>query len=144
MPTFILKKYNNSEQDQVNQETPKEVKEEEKEEDKKLSITVSGSISGIVANALYKVLENTNVHIEEVEEVKEDSSTKAISAEDINISPVNTFNSINKDDVVFIHSKGFTTAAEEWFLTNIPNKTNKVFYTIESFIKFVKTEFKLA
>jgi len=145
MPTFILKKYNQEENKPI-ENTPGEntpegtVSAGEKEE--QLSISVTGSISQIVATALHKVLDN-KASIEEVPDQTSETPVKAISTEDINNTPLDTFNSINKDDTVFIHNTGFKTVAEEWLLTNISNKTTNVFYTIESFIAFVKTKLKI-
>jgi len=140
MTTFVLKKY-----DQTNNDTnkdPSDLEEidsdENKETNNEITFKVEGTISKIVASALYSVFSN-KVKIEEIEETVPENNEiiKAISTEDINKDPISTFNSINKEDVVFIKNKGFTTSKEEWFLTNIPNKTNKVFYTIESLIKYI-------
>ncbi len=144
MPTFLLKKYDKTQSEQVNQETPETPKKEEEiEEAKDMTITVTGAISQIVATALQKVLENTQVHMSEVEGDTKDAEVKAISTENINEEPVDTLRSIQDNDFVFIHTNGFTTAQEAWFLTNIENKTKNVVYTIESFIKHVKAHFKL-
>lgn len=144
MPTFLLKKYDTTQSEQVNQETPETPKkEEENKKDEEMTITVTGAISQIVATALQKVLENTQVHMSEVENEPQEADVKAISAENINEEPVDTLRSIHDNDFVFIHTNGFTTAQEAWFLTNIENKTKNVVYTIESFIKHVKAHFKL-
>lgn len=145
MPTFVLKKYN--QENNVNNET-KELDNTTNQDtnninnDKELTITVTGTVAEIVANALNKVFEN-KVEITKTEEDKTDSNIKAISTESVNSLPLDTFNFINKDDIVFIYNKGFSTAKEEWFLTNIENKTKNVFYTIESFIKFIKTKLEI-
>ena len=138
MTTFVLKKYN--QEKNINEPNPTEEKKEEAPEE--LTITVTGTISEIVANALNKAFAS-KVDIEEVAEDDRDADIKAVSTENINTDPLVTFESIHKGDIVFIHNQGFKTAAEEWFLTNIPNKTSNVFYTIESFIKFVKNKFKI-
>lgn len=144
MPTFLLKKYDTTQSEQVNQENPESPKkEEEVKEAEEMTITVTGAISQIVATALQKVLENTQVHMNEVENEPQEADVKAISAENINEEPVDTLRSIHDNDFVFIHTNGFTTAQEAWFLTNIENKTKNVVYTIESFIKHVKAHFKL-
>lgn len=139
MATFILKKYdeNASQQDtdqtkQINEETQKE----------QLTVSVVGSISEIVAKALYKALANKAEVVEKPDD--EASSTKAISSEDINSAPLETFNSIQQNDAVFIHNNGFKTKEEEWFLTNIGNKTENVFYTVESFISYIKKKLNLS
>lgn len=134
MTTFVLKKY----EEIVNDET-KSKEEIEKEEPKEISIQVEGSVSEIVANALQNVL-GKKLHIEEItDEVETETNVKAISTEDINKDPALTFNSIKKDDIVFINTKGFVTAKEEWFLMNISNKTDKVFFSVESLIKHLRT-----
>lgn len=148
MPTFLLKKYNQTPTEHVNQEAP-EQSEQQKEEDKEkipesMTITVSGSISQIVATALNKVLKNTDVNVEQIESEDQTADVKAISTENINEEPVDTLRNIHDNDFVFIHTNGFTTSQEEWFLTNMANKTNKVVYTLESFIKHIKAHFKLA
>lgn len=148
MPTFLLKKYNQAPNEHVGQEAPQQT-DQQKEEDKEkipesMTITVSGSISQIVATALNKVLENTDVNVEQTETEDQSADVKAISTENINEEPVDTLRNIHDNDFVFIHTKGFNTAQEEWFLTNVANKTNKVVYTLESFINHVKAHFKLA
>lgn len=144
MPTFLLKKYDTTQSEQVNQENPETPKkEEETKEAEEMTITVTGAISQIVATALQKVLENTQVHMTEVENEPQEADVKAISAENINEEPVDTLRSIHDNDFVFIHTNGFTTAQEAWFLTNIENKTKNVVYTIESFVNHVKAHFKL-
>lgn len=140
MTTFTLKKYEeNKEQDQQTQQAALNA-DQQKEE---LTVSVVGSISEIVAKALHKALAH-DVEIQEQPE-GEAGNTKAISTEDINSAPLDTFNSINKDDAVFIHSEnGFKTKEEEWFLTNIGNKTENVFYTLESFIQYIKRTLKVS
>ena len=138
MTTFVLKKYeetstspnNDSEQNNTNIE---------KEE---VTIKVEGSISEIVAKALQSVLANKVVMKELADDNKETTSdeksiVKAVSTEEINLHPLDTFNSINKNDIVFIQNKGFKTSQEEWFLTNISNKTDNVFYSVESLISYI-------
>lgn len=129
MPTFVLKKYNNFKED----------KEKNKEEDKekKLTIMVLGSISEIVANALNKALKNTNIEMQEVQKTEDNPDVKIVSTEDINKDPILAFNFIKDNDVVFIDNKGFNTAKEDWYLTNISNKNTKVFFTVNSFIKHI-------
>lgn len=133
MTTFVLKKYEDKKEEDAS--TNIENKEENKESE--VVIKVYGSVAEIVANALNKVLEN-KVEVKEIAEDQEsDTVVKAITTEDINSKPLDTFNSINKNDIVFISNNGFKTAQEEWFLTNIENKTSNVFYSVESLIKFV-------
>ena len=134
MTTFVLKKYD--EKNDTPDTTAQQTLSENKQKDE-MTVTVVGSISEIVAKALYKALSNKA----SVEELPDDgaASVKAVSTEDINSAPLEVFNSIQKDDALFIHSaNGFKTREEEWFLTNIGNKTNNVFYTVESFITYIK------
>jgi len=138
MTTFVLKKYEEK-KDLENKSQPTENKSEKAPEH--LMITVTGSISEIVANALNKVL-GKDVDIQEQDKDTE-SNIKAISTENINNAPLETFNSIQKDDVVFIYNNGFKTQKEEWFLTNIGNKTENVFYTLESFIRYIQKRLNL-
>lgn len=132
MPTFVLKKYDDPKEAKVDEEQKKE-----KDEKEELTITVLGTISEIVANALNKALKNTNVEIEEVEKNEDNSNIKIVSTEDINNDPISAFKFIKDNDVVFIDNRGFKTAKEDWYLTNIPNKTTKVFFTVEGFIKYI-------
>ena len=151
MATFVLKKYSDNKEEAVNPESkPGELKEGEltpaqKEEEESLQIEVSGSISSIVAAALHKVLQNKHINLDIIEQENEEtaeSTVKAITTEDINSDPLKAFRSINKADVVFISSEGFKTKEEEWFLTNLPNKTDKVFYTVESFATYLVKSFE--
>lgn len=140
MTTFVLKKYDNSVQS-PNSETNTEIKPTEE-----VTIKVEGSVAEIVASALQRVLAN-KVNIQEVEDNQDTENTeqvKAISTEEINKDPIKAFNAINKQDIVFIQNKGFKTSTEEWFLLNIPNKTNTVFYTIESLLKHVCAKLDIA
>lgn len=140
MTTFVLKKYDNSVQS-PNSESNSEIKPTEE-----VTIKVEGSVAEIVASALHSVLAN-KVNIQEVEDNQDTENTeqvKAISTEEINKDPLKAFNSINKQDIVFIQNKGFKTSTEEWFLLNIPNKTNTVFYTVESLLKHVCAKLDIA
>lgn len=140
MTTFVLKKYDNSVQS-PNSESNSEIKPTEE-----VTIKVEGSVAEIVASALQSVLAN-KVNIQEVEDNQDTENTeqvKAISTEEINKDPLKAFNSINKQDIVFIQNKGFKTSTEEWFLLNIPNKTNTVFYTVESLLKHVCAKLDIA
>lgn len=135
MPTFILKKYDDKKEEVKENETP----ENEKKEEEELTITVSGPIAEIVAKALYKTFEN-KLEVREEEEENNDTSVKAISTENINKDPLTTFNLVKNGDIVFIDTgrKPFSTKEEEWFLTNINNKTDKVFFSVESLIKYIE------
>lgn len=141
MPTFLLRKYNQEDSAVNNAKNNEAEKNKDENASDELTITVTGSVSEIVANALNKVFAN-KAEVKKIDEEK-DSSIKVISTENINNSPLDTFNFIHKNNVVLILNKGFRTRAEEWFLTNIENKTNNVYYTLESFIKFIKNKLQI-
>ncbi len=141
MATFVLKKYEEKKNDISESKPVEKTGEEIPQEDQKLVITVTGTIAEIVANALNKVLSNKVEVIENEDPALSD--IKAVSTEDINNNPIDTFNSIKNNDVVFIYNSGFKTAKEEWFLTNLPNKNSNVFYTIESFISYIKVKLNI-
>lgn len=141
MTTFTLKKYEETKPEE-NTEQTQEQKEENKKEQLSLTVNVVGSISEIVAKALNKALSKKVNVIEQTD--GPDTNVKAISTEDINSNPADTFNSINKDDVVFIHAGGpFKTKEEEWFLSNIANKTDNVFLSLEKFINHIKLKLEI-
>ncbi len=139
MTTFVLKKYQEKTNSTNNDssDNTQESKTEELSED--LTIKIEGSVSEIVAQALYKAMKN-QVEITEIAD-NEETDVKAITTEAINNNPIDVFKSIKQNDVVFISNHGFTTAKEEWFLTNIANKTSSVFYTVESFIRYISNHF---
>lgn len=150
MPTFVLKKYQEtkSSPDTENQLNSNKQNEEEvgvTKEDvpKDMVVTISGTVAEIVAQALHKALANKAQITQLEEESTGATDVKTVSTEDINTSPLDAFNNISKNDVVFIHNRGFKTSQEEWFLTNIPNKTNHVFYTVESLVKFIQSKLEL-
>ena len=139
MPTFVLSKYKP-------QETPSTpVKPESKQEVRskkldKILLKVDGSISEIVAKSLYELLGNT-VKVEEVDvgNVKAEEGAgqaKAITTESINRDPASVFESVPKGCILYISNEGFKTDKEEWFLSNIRNKTDKVFYTVKSLARY--------
>lgn len=141
MTTFTLKKYEEVKPDD-NSEQQVEQKEVANKEPLSLNVSVVGSISEIVAKALNEALANKVKVVEQTD--GPDTTVKAISTEDINSDPANTFKNINKDDAVFIHSPGpFKTKEEEWFLTNIHNKTDNVFFSIEKFINYIKLKLEI-
>ena len=153
MTTFILKKYNPEITDKTPEKKPEEISKADSSavpntvetgtaNSTEVTVTITGTISEIVANALYKALPR-NVAITETEEAT-DASLKAISTEEINAHPLEALNAVNNNDVVFISNTGFNTTKEEWFLTNVANKTNKVIYTVEGLIGYVKRELKLS
>jgi hypothetical protein len=143
MPTFVLKKYQEEADNGNRASTAEETSTQENDKKEELTISVVGPVSEIVANALYKIF-STKATIEvkkdESSSEQESEEIKTISTEDINKDPLSAFNMINKGDVVFIDTgkRCFSTTQEEWFLTNICNKTNNVFYTVESLIKYIE------
>jgi len=139
MTTFILKKYEPKKEENIISNIDEEEKKKENDDIlEEIKITSDSSISGIISKLLYKKLPN-NIEIKVGEEKNsEENSIKAISTENINKNPLKTFNSINKNDTVFILNKGFKTSCEEWFLTNIENKTSNIIYTEEKFISYIK------
>jgi len=141
MATFVLKKYEEKKNDTGDSKPAEKTGEQEPEVDEKLVITVTGTVAEIVANALNKTLSNKVEVIESEDPALSD--IKAVSTEDINSDPANTFNSIKTNDAVFIHNTGFKTAKEEWFLMNLPNKNSNVFYTLESFIAYIKVKLNI-
>lgn len=137
MTTFVLKKY---EEQPLSPNTAEVDKPQPPQAGtaapaKEINILVQGSIAEIVGAALRKAL-GRDVEITEVTD-SSDASVKALSTEAINTDPLATFRSIQANDAVFIQNHGFTTREEEWFLTNLPNKTSNVFYTVESFVRYV-------
>lgn len=134
MTTFVLKKYEEPTSSPNTEQTQPSNEEKTPEQNKKeITVLVQGSIAEIVGDALRKVM-TKDVEITEV--ANEPSSViKAISAESITQNPVDTFQSINKNDTVFIQGNGFNTKEQEWFLMNLENKTSNVFYSVESFVK---------
>jgi hypothetical protein len=148
MAIFTLKRY------EENKEVKKEPSGDEqqqktvsagdpvKKEDNVLVINVSDTVADIVSKALFKTLQNVEIVQTEDDDCNTDmdvNSTDIVTTEDINNDPIESFNRIKKTNAVFISSKqAFSTEKEEWFLMNIKNKTNNVFYTMESFIKYVK------
>lgn len=146
MTTFVLKKYsdqtedNLTEEQKLEQQTEQKKEQQKKDEEVRLQIQLTGSVSSIVANALYKVLGNKQVELEEAdsEDVEgTESSIRVVSTEEINSSPVEAYRAISEEDIVFIDSKGFTTNEEEWFLMNLEHKPNRVFYTVESLANYL-------
>lgn len=143
MPTFVLKKYKEETDNSKKESLSQDSSDQETNEKDELTISVVGPVSEIVANALYKIF-STKATIEvkkdESSSEQESEEVKTVSTEDINKDPLSAFNMINKGDVVFIDTgkRCFSTTQEEWFLTNICNKTNNVFYTVESLIKYIE------
>ena len=143
MPTFVLKKYQEEADNGNRASTAEKPSTQENDKKEELTISVVGPVSEIVANALFKVFsDKAKIEVKEDESSSEQETekVKAVSTEDINKDPLSTFNMINKGDVVFIDTgrKAFSTTKEEWFLTNITNKTNNVFYTVESLINYIE------
>lgn len=146
MPTFVLKKYQET---PVKSETPEETPNQNEETttqdsdgkpvEKELLVEVSGSVSEIVATALNKVFANKGVTVEESDEEKE-VNAEVVSTEDIESDPVKALRSAKSSNVVLIVSEGFTTKKEEYFLTNMEDYQGKVFYSVESFVAYLVSE----
>jgi len=146
MPTFVLKKYQET---PVKSETPEETPNQNEEivdkdpegkpVEKELLVEVSGSVSEIVATALNKVFANKGVTVEESDEEKE-VNAEVVSTEDIENDPVKALRSAKSSNVVLIVSEGFTTKKEEYFLANMENYEGKVFYSVESFVAYLVSE----
>lgn len=145
MPTFILKKYS----DKLPENKPQvdDVKETvEKEETKPdvigtLKLTASTSIAEMIAIALNKTLKTTELVEVSDDDIAESGNSinsmgQVISTEVINSDPVGALKSIQPGVPLCIINNGFKTKEEEFFLTNVENKTDKVFYTVESFATF--------
>lgn len=146
MPTFVLKKYQETPvKSETPEETPNQNEEttdkdpESKPVEKELLVEVSGSVSEIVATALNKVFANKGVTVEESDEEKE-VNAGVISTEDIENDPVKALRSAKSSNAVLIVSEGFTTKKEEYFLTNMEDYQGKVFYSVESFIDYLACE----
>lgn len=136
MTTFVLKKY--EEQKPVEGATETGVANPPKEtEETTIEIQASDTIAKIVATALYKALPN-NVQVEEKEDTT--STTNVVSTEDINSNPSGCLKKLPNGSTVMIVNEGFRTEKEEWFLSSLGNKNVNVFYSLESFIKHVKTK----
>lgn len=134
MTTFVLKKYEEQTSSPNTEQTQSGNEEKPSPQSKKeITVLVQGSIAEIVGDALRKVM-TKDVEITEVAN-EPSSDIKAISAESITQNPVDTFQSINKNDTVFIQGNGFNTKEQEWFLMNLESKTKNVFYSVESFVK---------
>lgn len=132
MPVFTLKNYEES-LDSKAAADDLQTSEQEQEQEKKeqfVTIQANDSVAKIVANALYKAIPNV------AESDRTDSvDTQVVSTEDINRSPVDTWNLVKNTDNVVIINKGFSTAKEEWFLNSLEKSNSKVFYSIESYLK---------
>lgn len=150
MPTFVLKKYQetqtntetqdpNTESDTENPNIENTEGQDKKPADKEMMVEVSGSVSEIVATALNRVFVNKGVTVEEVEDNKE-IDAEAISTEDIENDPVKALRTAKSGNAVLIVSEGFTTKKEEYFLANMENYEGKVFYSVESFVKYLVSE----
>lgn len=144
MATFSITKYEETPQEKKITETVSTTPE--------ANIDVVGSISEIVAKALNNTLafrdkndvvvnvrngsssvtDNRNKPSEEKDDDKTTTVT-AITTEDINNNPIDTFKSIPKNSIVYIQNEGFTTAKEEWFLSNV-TPTHEVFFSKKSLI----------
>ncbi len=134
MTTFTLKKYEIQKPDeQKKEEIPNEPQQE-----KQVTIKIEGSISEIIANSLNKLLQQNNSELTETKDETPSTSVKAITTEDINTDPVTCYKNIEDNDVLYIASNGFKTAAESWFLYNVSARNIKTFYTQEALLSYLK------
>lgn len=153
MATFVLKKYQPEEEKANSPETTDPAKTDETKTDEPIIlIEATDTVAEIVAKALQASF--TNVEIDKTNNKTTTTGTIAnttdpskttdinatykasiIATEDINKDPVSTFNRLGKDNHVHILTKkAFGTAKEEWFLTNLSNKTSNVYYSLESLL----------
>ena len=143
MPTFVLKKYRETQAEPESGKEPAEQNNEEqlagKEVDKEMTVEVSGSVSEIVANALNKVFANKGVTVEETE-TSDKTDAEAISTEDIENDPVRALRSAKAGKSVLVVTEGFKTKKEEYFLTNMEDYSGKVFYSVEGFVEHLAKE----
>lgn len=146
MTTFVLKKY-----EEKNEETPHSEKTTPEgavvtpQEEHQVTIQVDSSVAEIVAKTLLEVLGN-RATIQQLTDKKEEEQgttqqARVITTESINSDPIATLRSVSPNDILLISNEGFHTEKEEWFLTNITNKTPTVFYSVESFVKHLSTLF---
>ena len=133
MTTFTLKKYEIQKPD----EQKKEEAPNESQQEKQVTIKIEGSISEIVANSLNKLLQQNNSELTETKDETPSTSVKAITTEDINTDPVTCYKNIEDNDVLYIASNGFKTAAESWFLYNVSARNIKNFYTQEALLSYL-------
>lgn len=134
MTTFTLKKYEIQKPD----EQKKEEIPNESQQEKQVTIKIEGSISEIIANSLNKLLQQNNSELTETKDETPSTSVKAITTEDINTDPVTCYKNIEDNDVLYIASNGFKTAAESWFLYNVSARNIKTFYTQEALLSYLK------
>lgn len=146
MTTFVLKKY-----EEKTEETPHSEKTTPvgavvtPQEEHQVTIQVDSSVAEIVAKTLLEVLGN-RATIQQLADKKEEEQgttqqARVITTESINNDPIATLRSVSPNDILLISNEGFHTEKEEWFLTNITNKTPTVFYSVESFVKHLSTLF---
>lgn len=134
MTTFVLKKYDAAKDPSAPTPVadPAKEKPQEQEEGKRITVRVSDSVAAIVANALYASL-GKEAEIEEKKD--EEQPVQALSTEDINKDPAGWLNSVKKNSDLLVVSRGFHTAKEEWFLSNLEQKGSVVHYSVESFVQ---------
>lgn len=146
MTTFVLKKYEEkTEETPHSEETTPEGAAVTPQEEQQVTIQVDSSVAEIVAKTLLEVLGN-RATIQQLADKKEEEQgttqqARVITTESINSDPIATLRSVSPNDILFISNEGFHTEKEEWFLTNITNKTPTVFYSVESFVKHLSTLF---
>lgn len=148
MTTFVLKKYQEKTEEapQPTEGTP-EGATPPPEEEQQITINVDSSVAEIVAKTLLEIL-GTRATIKQLEDKeKEEHPTnnqqaRVITTESINNDPLSALRSVSPNDILLISNEGFHTEKEEWFLTNITNKTPTVFYSVESFVKHISSLFQ--
>ena len=141
MTTFVLKKYEEPE-NSTNAEQEQKPQEGQAPKKEQITVEIKGSISQIVADALYRLMPAETDQDKQAEVDADPVNVTTLSTEEINEDPVAAFSKVNKGDIVYIQNKGFHTGKEEWFLTNLPNKTNDIFYSVESLAKHFKAKLK--
>ena len=145
MTTFVLKKYEEkTEETSQSGETTPEGAVVTPREEQQVTIRVDSSVAEIVAKTLLEVLGN-RATIQQLADKKEEQDitqqARVITTESINNDPIATLRSVSPNDILLISNEGFHTEKEEWFLTNVANKTPTVFYSVESFVKHLGTLF---
>lgn len=140
MAIFKITKYSET---QPKQEDTKPEQQPEREKTATLKLNVSESVASTVAKFLFekfkqndKEPQNTNFEIDEDnEETDETPQVTVVSKEDINADPAKLYNSLKSGTVVIIQNKtAFTTAKEQWFISNIEEKGVNISYNLNSFI----------
>ncbi|QXN70488.1 hypothetical protein AGENTSMITH_84 [Bacillus phage vB_BspM_AgentSmith] len=147
MTTFILKKYEEkTEEAPQSTEGSPEGTTSPPVEEQQVTINVDASVAEIVAKTLLEVLGNRATIQQLADKNKEEQGNnpqaRVVTTESINNDPIATLRSVSPNDILLISNEGFHTEKEEWFLTNVTNKTPTVFYSVESFVKHISSLFQ--